>query len=133
MNEPVPTRSLYDRVGGEAALESFVERFYAAMATDPEVGRIWAMHPADVGELKARLIAFLSGFVGGPPVYPRLYGPPFMRARHLHLPIGTEERDMWLKCARVALSETIADPVARAEFGGKLAAFANHMRNREPA
>ena len=38
---------------------------------------------------------------------------------------------MWLACASAALAETIRNPEARAEFGAKLAAFANHMRNRE--
>jgi hemoglobin len=123
------TASFYARIGGEAALAAFVERFYDVMASDPEVQRIWRLHPPDIGELKAKLVAFLSGFVGGPTLYPQRYGPPFMRARHLHVPIGIEERDMWLKCARAALDAAIADPEARAEFGAKLAAFANHMRN----
>ncbi len=38
---------------------------------------------------------------------------------------------MWLKCAFAALIDTIADPEARAEFGDRLAAFADHMRNRD--
>jgi len=130
VNPEPPTPSLYARIGGEAALDHFVERFYVAMATDPAVARIWALHPADLDDLKRRLVAFLSGFVGGPPRYPDLYGPPFMRARHLHVPIGSEERDMWLACAKTALGEAVSDPEARAEFGAKLAAFANHMRNR---
>ena len=54
-----------------------------------------------------------------------------MRARHLKFRIGAEERDMWLKCAFAALNATIADPEARAEFGYRLAAFADHMRNRD--
>jgi len=130
LNAETPSPSLYLRIGGAAALEGFVARFYEAMESDPAVARIWDLHPADLDDLKRRLVAFLSGFVGGPPLYPELYGPPFMRARHLHVPIATDERDMWLKCAGAALDQTIVDPVARAEFGAKLAAFANHMRNR---
>ena len=126
-----PPASLYARIGGEAALVAFVERFYKTMAGDPEVARIWGWHAPAVAGLKEKLVAFLSGFVGGPPLYPRRYGPPFMRARHLPFPIGPEERDMWLKCARAALDAAIADPGARAEFGEKLAAFADHMRNRD--
>lgn len=133
MNESIPTTSLYVRIGGEPALVAFVERFYEATASDPAVTRIWGWHPPDIAELKPKLVAFLSGFVGGPPLYPQLYGPPFMRARHLPFPIGAEERDMWLRCARVALDAAVADPQARAEFGLKLAAFADHMRNVAPA
>ena len=129
MNESPATESLYQRIGGEAGLVAFVDRFYQAMASDPEAAPIWRMHPADLDELKDKLVAFLSGFVGGPPLYPQRYGPPFMRARHLHLPIGVEERDMWLKCAAAAIEATIGDRATQVEFGAKLAAFANHMRN----
>jgi hemoglobin len=129
VSAPPETASLYDRIGGEPALAAFVEHFYEVMASDPEVQRIWLLHPPDIADLKERLVAFLSGFVGGPQVYPQRYGPPFMRARHLHVPIGSEERDMWLKCASAALGTAIADPQARAEFGAKLDAFADHMRN----
>ncbi len=131
MNAEIPTPSLYERIGGHAVLEAFVERFYEAMANDPEVVRIWRWHAPNLAGLKHKLVAFLSGFAGGPPLYPRLYGPPFMRARHLKFRIGAEERDMWLKCAFATLTATIADPVARAEFGYRLAAFADHMRNRD--
>lgn len=129
--ESSPRRSLYERISGRPALEAFVARFYEAMASDPEVARIWAWHAPDVAELKLKLVAFLSGFTGGPALYPRLYGPPMMRARHLRFAIGPAERDMWLKCARTALAATIADEAARAEFAAALAAFAEHMRNRE--
>ena len=116
--------SLYARIGGRDALEAFVERFYAVMASDPAVGRIWNWHSPDLAELKEKLVAFLSRFAGGPPLYPQRYGPPFMRARHLKFRIGPEERDMWLKCAFGALNDTIADAKARAEFGYRLAGFA---------
>jgi len=131
LNPPIPPESLYLRIGGEPALVAFVERFYETMASDASVARIWGWHAPDVAELKLKLVAFLSGFAGGPPLYPQLYGPPFMRARHLPFRIGPEERDMWLKCAGAALEAAIVDPDARAEFGGRLAAFAEHMRNRE--
>ena len=82
--------------------------------------------------LKDKLVAFLSGFAGGPPVYPPGYGPPFMRARHLHVPIGTQERDMWLKCASAAIDAAVADPEARNEFGAKLAAFLTTCATSRP-
>ena len=62
--------SLYERIGGQAVLEAFVDRFYEVMAGDPEVVRIWRWHAPDLTELKHKLVAFLSGFAGGPPLYP---------------------------------------------------------------
>ena len=128
---PAARANLYERVGGHAGLEAFVDRFNAVMASDPAVRRIWSWHAPDIAELKERLVAFLSGFAGGPPLYPRLYRPPMIRARHLKFRIGAEERDMWLKCAFAALKESIADPETRGEFGYRFTAFAEHMRNRD--
>ncbi|MGO4869053.1 MAG: group II truncated hemoglobin [Roseiarcus sp.] len=123
--------SLFHRLGGDPAIAAFVARFYDIMAADPQLERIWAWHPKDMAGLKARLGDFLSGFLGGPTLYPQRYGPPMMRRRHLPFPIGRAERDLWMKCARAALAETVGDPAPRAELEAALAAFAEHMRNRD--
>ena len=122
---------LYDRLGGEAGIAAYVDRFYEIMQGDPEAEPIWRMHTRDLDDLKARLRAFLAGFVGGPPVYPQLYGAPMMRARHLPFPIDIEARDLWMNCALRALADTVPDRDAALEFARGLANFANHMRNRE--
>ena len=111
--------SLFHRLGGDPAIAAFVARFYDIMAADPQLERIWAWHPKDMAGLKARLGDFLSGFLGGPTLYPQRYGPPMMRRRHLPFPIGRAERDLWMKCARAALAETVGDPAPRAELEGR--------------
>ena len=125
------TAGVYERLGGEAGLRAFVDRFYEIMRTDPEARPIWAMHRRDLDVLKDRLALFLSDFVGGPVVYPQKYGAPMMRARHLPFPIGVAERDMWLNCAYRAVAATFEDRAAALQFGQGLAQFANHMRNVE--
>lgn len=133
MNCSAPIPNLYQRLGGDAGIDVFVSRLYDVMATDPEAGEIWKWHPEDMDEVKARLRAFLSGWLGGPAVYPERYGPPMMRRRHMAFPIGAKERDMWLKCARQALAETVTDAPARADLDYALTAMADHMRNRNDA
>ncbi len=123
--------NLYEQLGGAPAIETFVSRLYDVMADDPEAEYIWKWHPADLNEVKARLHAFLSGWLGGPDVYPQRYGPPMMRRRHMAFPIGPRERDIWLACARRALMETVPDEAARANLDMALTAMAEHMRNMD--
>lgn len=123
--------TLYQQLGGDAAISAFVSRLYDIMATDPEAEYIWKWHPEDLDEVKARLNAFLSGWLGGPDVYPERYGPPMMRRRHMAFPIGPREVDTWLACARKALIETVPDEAARANLDMALTAMAGHMRNMD--
>jgi truncated hemoglobin YjbI len=53
-----------------------------------------------------------------------------MRARHLKFRIGPGAT-CGSKRAVAALNDAIADHEARAEFGYRLAAIAEHMRNRD--
>ena len=123
--------NLYEQLGGDPAIQAFVSRLYDIMASAPEAEYIWKWHPEDLGEVKARLRAFLSGWLGGPVVYPERYGPPMMRRRHMGFPIGPRERDIWLACARAALNDTVPDEAARANLDIALAAMAEHMRNMD--
>lgn len=123
------SNTIYDRLG-EAGIEAFVSRLYDVMASDPEAEYIWKWHPEDINEVKARLRSFLSGWLGGPMTYPELYGPPMMRRRHMPFPIGPKERDVWLKCARTALAETVEDTTLRDILDYALTNMADHMRNR---
>jgi hemoglobin len=122
--------TIYDRFG-DAGIEAFVSRLYDVMASDPEAEYIWKWHPEDMDEVKARLRAFLSGWLGGPMTYPDQYGPPMMRRRHMPFPIGPKERDVWLKCARTALAETVEDATLREMLDYALTNMADHMRNRD--
>lgn len=121
--------NLYQRVGGDAGLDAFVSRLYDVMASDAEAEYIWKWHPADMAAVKERLHAFLSGWLGGPNVYPERFGAPMMRRRHMDFPIGPRERDIWMTCARTALADTVPDAQTRAELEQALTAMAEHMRN----
>lgn len=126
-----PVASLFERLGGDAGINTFVHRLYDVMATDPEAAEVWRWHPDDIDDVKTRLHSFLSGWLGGPITYPERFGPPMMRRRHMGFPIGPKERDIWLKCARTALDETVPDTAARADLDYALTAMAEHMRNRD--
>jgi hemoglobin len=128
-----PADTLYARLGGAATLDRLAARLYVWMRELPEAEVVHAMHQMSLDQVEMRLRAFLSGFFGGPDEYRARYGEPMMRRRHLAFAIGPGERDAWLACMRHALDDVVADPALRAEAYAQLAAFAEHMRNREAA
>lgn len=128
MSQALPS-TLYARLG-DAGIERLVERLYHWMAVLPEAREVLAMHPADLGEVKARLRAFLSTWLGGPDRFRPAYGEPFMRRRHFGVPIDSAARDGWMLCLRRALDEVVADPTLHAELLAAFAAMADHLRNR---
>ncbi|KEF34616.1 globin [Deinococcus sp. RL] len=118
--------SLYDRIGPEA-LGLLVRRFYARVARDPDLAPLF---PADLTHTAEKQFAFLSGFLGGPPLYLQRYGHPRLRARHLPFEITPARGRAWLACMAAALRETpeIGEAEAR-ELHAALTRVAAHMVN----
>ncbi len=122
--------SPYGRLGGAAAVRKLVDRFYDLMDSLPEAAQIRGLHPEDLGGSRDKLFKFLSGWLGGPPLYEAEYGHPRLRARHLPFPIGEVERDAWLRCMEQALAETEMEELLRNHLLQSLRNTADHMRNR---
>lgn len=59
--------TLYDRLGGEAAIEAAVVRFYEKVLADPELARFFA--GMDVERIIKKQIAFMTMAFGGPNAY----------------------------------------------------------------
>lgn len=120
----------YQRIGGDAQVRALVDRFYQLMDELPEAWEIRKLHPADLASSRQKLYEFLSGWMGGPPLYTEKYGHPMLRRRHLPFPIGQRERDQWLMCMRQALDEVVADARLREELYNAFVRVADHMRNQ---
>ena len=120
----------YESFGGEDTLRRLVHRFYELMDTLPEAWDIRQMHPEDLSGSEQKLFMYLTGWLGGPPLYEDAYGHPRLRARHLPFTIGDTERDQWLLCMRQALDECIPESPLRARILQAIEGLADHMRNR---
>ena len=122
MNSPaltvaaLPANPHYTQIGGEAALRRLIERFYALMNQLPQARAIRAMHPADLTQSKDHLFMFLSGWLGGPPLYAERRGPPRLRRDHMAFAIDAAARDAWMACMRQALADVVDDPALRAQL-----------------
>jgi hemoglobin len=125
-----PAETPYELLGGDAGVRELVDRFYDLMDEVPEYHGIRKLHPQDLSTSRKKLYLFLSGWLGGPPLYVEKYGHPMLRARHLPFPIGIDERDAWLACMLQAMEDK---GVAEALRLAMLKAFhgtADWMRNK---
>ncbi len=122
----------YARIGGEVGLRRFTRRFYELMDTLPEATACRAIHPASLAGSEEKLFLYLTGWLGGPPLYVSRYGPPMLRRRHLHVPIASPEIEGWLACFHQAWAETVDDAALAALLVPQIEALARHMDNRTP-
>jgi hemoglobin len=125
------TITLYEAIGGDAAVRKLVRRFYELMETLPEASHCRAVHPPSLARAEERLYEYLTGYLGGPQLYIEKYGHPRLRSRHFVAPIGPLERDEWLLCFRMALDQTIEHPKLRDIVWTPIEQLAHHMQNRE--
>lgn len=120
----------YEALGGAEKLRALVDRFYELMDTQPEYYAIRKLHPQDLSGSAEKLYLFLSGWMGGPPLYQQKFGHPFLRARHLPFAIGETERDLWLACMRQAMCDLGVEQGLSEALANAFYQTADHMRNR---
>ncbi|MEO5695209.1 MAG: group II truncated hemoglobin [Usitatibacter sp.] len=120
----------YDAIGGDARVRELVTRFYDLMELDPAYEQLRKVHGSSLEVAREKLYQFLSGWLGGPPLYTDKYGHPMLRARHLPFAIGEVERDQWLACMRQAMEETDVPQGLRTALGQAFQKTADWMRNR---
>lgn len=103
--EAAPRPTAYEIIGGEAMVRQIADRFYDIMASAPEAARIRALHAEDLTAVRQRLFEFLSGWLGGPPLYFQRPDHKCIVSAHRPFAIGAAERDEWMLCMRRALQE----------------------------
>lgn len=128
---PDPETTPYVLIGGEAAVRELVDRFYDLMDEDPDYFGIRKLHPATLDGSRQKLFLFLSGWLGGPPLYVNEFGHPRLRARHLPFAIATPELDEWLSCMNRAMENMGVESRLRQALARSFFGTADWMRNRE--
>lgn len=127
--KPNLPHSPYEKIGGEPAVRTLVDRFYDLMDEKENAKTIRQMHPQNLQESRQKLFEFLSGFLGGPPVYLETRGHPRLRMRHHTFKIDTDARDNWLACMNQALEEQIDDPILLMQLKSNFYRTADHLIN----
>jgi len=125
------TITLYQAIGGDETIRKLTRRFYELMDTLPEAKNCRAIHPPDLEGSERKLYEYLTGYLGGPPLYTEKYGHPRLRSRHFMAEIGPAERDEWILCFRRAMDETIEHPKLREIIWAPIERLAFHMQNKD--
>ena len=127
MNQPQTPYQLL----GEDGIRDLTSAFYDIMDELPEVAKLRAMHAKDLGPMKLKLAEYLTGWMGGPPLYADKYGTVCMTEPHEPYHIGPEERDQWLLCMDKALERIEASDELKEMLKVPMFRIADAVRNRE--
>jgi hemoglobin len=118
----------YEEIGGVEQVRRLSDAFYDVI--EEESPTLRAMLPASTKNTRKKLAMYLSGWLGGPPLYEEEWGHPRLRMRHLPFSIGTAEADEWMRCMRAAMDRVdLAEPL-RTFLDERFGPLAMHMRNR---
>ena len=121
----------YEALGGEPGVRRLVDAFYDTMETDPAAAGLRAIHAADLAPMRVRLTDWLSGWMGGPPVYPQRHpGRPCIMSAHAPFVIGADEADQWMACMRRAFDTAEVPKLWRRALDEAFARMCQGMRNR---
>ena len=116
---------------GEEGIGELVDAFYDAMEELPDAARIRAMHKTDLSEVRGKLKDYLTGWMGGPPLYHRKTGTVCLTDPHEPYAIGPRERDQWLLCMDTALERINASDELKEMLKLPMFRIADTVRNRE--
>ena len=115
---------------GEDGIRRLVNAFYDVMESSPDAEDIRAMHAADLTPMRRMLTAYLTTWMGGPPVYIALKGSMCLTDAHAAFHIGPAARDQWLACMEKALDTIDADESLKALLAVPFQRVAEAVQNR---
>ena len=123
--------SPYDALGGEQGIRQLCKEFYLAMDSLPEAEHIRRMHDDSLVEVEEKLFEYLSGWLGGPPLYSKKYGSGCLTDPHKPYAIGPAARDQWLLCMETALDKVGASAELKDIMKQPLYGIANAVKNQD--
>ena len=116
---------------GQDGVKALAEAFYDAMDELPLAADIRAMHAENLDSIKRMLTAYLTGWMGGPPVYQALKGTVCLTEPHEPYAIGPAERDQWLLCMDEALERIGASEELKRMLEKPMFRIADTVRNQD--
>ena len=123
-----PASTPYEELGGDVGVRGLANEFYDVI--DRESPRLRAMLPANIEGSKQKFYEYLSGWLGGPPLYVEKRGHPRLRMRHFPFSIGIVEVEEWLRCMTTALDNEGVTGGLRSFLDERFDAVAHHMENQ---
>lgn len=116
---------------GQEGVRALADAFYEVMDELPQAAKVRAMHAENLDTIKRKLTAYLTGWMGGPPVYQAMTGTVCLTEPHEPYAIGPKERDQWLLCMDEALERTGASDELKEMLKIPLFQIADTVRNQD--
>jgi hemoglobin len=116
---------------GQEGVRALAEAFYDVMDELPQAADVRAMHAENLETIKRKLTAYLTGWMGGPPVYQAMTGTVCLTEPHEPYAIGPKERDQWLLCMNEALERTGASDELKEMLKIPMFQIADTVRNQD--
>lgn len=123
-DQPTP----YQQLGAATEVRRLVDAFYDVIEESSPSLR--AMLPANTKNTREKLYMYLSGWLGGPPLYEERWGHPRLRMRHLPFPIAAPEAEEWMRCMGDAIDRVSVEEPLKSFLIDKFGPLADHMRNQ---
>lgn len=116
--------SLYDRLGGEAAVDAAVDIFYRKVLADPRISQFF--DTVDMDRQRAKQKSFLTVAFGGP----NHYSGKDMRAAHAHMKLTEAHFDAVMENLGGTLKELKVPDALIAEAAAIALSVKNEVLNR---
>ena len=116
---------------GDDGIKQLASAFFDVPDEMPQAADVRAMHAENLDHIKRMLSAYLTGWMGGPPVYLALKGTVCLTDPHEPFRIGPKERDQWLLCMEKALERIDASEELKTMLKEPLYHIADTVRNCE--
>lgn len=118
----------YQEIGGEQGVRELAEAFYDVIEDESPLLR--DMLPANTRNTRQKFYMYLSGWLGGPPLYEQKWGHPRLRMRHFPFPIDDAAAAEWMRCMRATLDRADISEPLRTFLEERFEPLAQHMKNR---
>ncbi|HET9957411.1 MAG TPA: group 1 truncated hemoglobin [Polyangiaceae bacterium] len=118
------TQSLYERIGGEAAVDAAVDRFYRKVLSDDRISEFF--DTTDMDRQRAKQKAFLTYAFGGP----NQYSGKDMRAAHAKMKLNEQHFDAVVEHLAATLRELEVPEELIAEVAGVATSVKQDVLNR---
>ncbi|CAH0993356.1 Group 2 truncated hemoglobin YjbI [Sinobacterium norvegicum] len=121
----------YQLLGQEDGIRALANAFYEAMDELEEAQPIRRMHADNLDAIKNSLFMYLTGWLGGPPLYADATSSVCLTTPHKGFSIGEKERDQWLLCMDAALEKINASDEVKAMLKEPMWQLADFIRNND--
>lgn len=120
----------YKLIGEERGTRALSNAFYDEMETNIHLKELLDIHQLPLDNIREKFFEYLSGWLGGPPLFEEKYGHPRLRQRHMHVKVTQKQAQLWMLCMTNALDNAIENEDLKNHLKQQFSQLAVHMINQ---